>query len=233
MGCMDSRTEKYFDYSKNDEEKNFRNWEKTFGFQRNCFSNVFSEIDVDNNSIKSSPLLETILKRNFSDKFLEIAKLPHFYNQQTNSFNAKNLKYLLFLATVHIEQFNNNVSYFDKAIYVFQFVNCLEHQSSNSPIEKSSEKVTELITDLFEISAIVLPTLYLKTNAIKGDLYDKYKTNKNAIAKNIVNNLFKDNDGKELNFMSFKDLNNLFLKNKKVSYFNISFFHQDISEIRH
>lgn len=218
MGCMDSKSEKYFEYSKNDEEKNFRNWEKTFGFQRNSFSNIFSEIDVDNNWIKTSSVLETILKRNFSEKILEIAKLPFFFNQQTNCFNAKNLKYLLFLATIHIQQSNNNVTYFDKAIYVFQFVNCFEHQSSNSPIEKSSEKVTEVISDLFEISAVVLSGLYLKSNSIKGDLYEKYKQNKNAIVKYIVNNLFKDNEGKELNFMSFKDLNNLFQKNKKVIF---------------
>jgi hypothetical protein len=89
-----------------------------------------------------------------------------------------------------------------------------------------------LITEFYEISAIVMAETYLKNQHGREEVYRKLsdKENKKEIVENILCELFKDKNGKEVNCLTFDEFNSVFVKNRNVGalfyyYVILNFFY--------
>lgn len=220
MGCIHGSNENYFEYSKNDEEKHFREWEKSLGCFRNNFSALYGLLISDERVLSNYQVVRATIVRNYNDKFLSILENPYFHtNGNTKKFNSRRLQSLIYLTTIHVLITSGGKTYCDKSSYLFNTINKDEELTANSPIEKNNPNLVDIITEFYEISAIIMAETYMVTQKGREEVYKKLsdKENKRDIVESILNELFKDKSGKEINCLSFDEFNSFFLRNRNVS----------------
>lgn len=226
MGCIQGSNENYFEYSKNDEEKHFREWEKSLGCFRTNFSALFGLLISDERVLSNYQVVKATIVRNYNEKFLSILENPYFQAEgKSNKFNSRRLQSLIFLTTIHILQSSDGKTYCDKASFLFNIINKDEELNANSPIERNNSNLVDLITEFYEISAIIMAETYLKSQHGREEVYRKLSDNENKkdIVENILTELFKDKSGKEINCLTFDEFNSVFVRNKNVSlFFNLN-----------
>lgn len=220
MGCIQGSNENYFEYSKNDEEKHFREWEKSLGCFRTNFSALFGLLISDERVLSNYQVVKATIVRNYNEKFLSILENPYFQAEgKSNKFNSRRLQSLIFLTTIHILQSSDSKTYCDKASFLFNIINKDEELNANSPLERNNSNLVDLITEFYEISAIIMAETYLKSQHGREEVYKKLSDNENKkdIVENILTDLFKDKAGKEINCLTFDEFNSVFVRNKNVS----------------
>lgn len=220
MGCIQGGSENYYEYSKNDEEKYFREWEKAMGCFRNNFNSLYELLITDERAISNNSNLKALLVRNYNEKFLNIVNLPYFSDKSGDGkqvYNANKLRNLLFLTTIHIQKSNKGKVFCDKADFLFNQINKDDEKEACEPIEKSNPNLHKIIEEFYEISAIVMAELYQKQQSGRDEIYKKLanKENKRCIIERILTNLFTKS-GKEINTLSFDEFNSLFVNDKNV-----------------
>jgi len=218
MGCMSSSIEKYYEFSTNDEEKSIRDWERKMGFFRNSFGNIYPILITDERVVNNSELLKTLIKRNYSDNFLNEVVLNKKL-QKDGQIDAQKLKDLVFLSTIHIECVTGSKAFCDKASFLFSEANKDEEIEANYPIERNNIHLMNFISDLYDMSCIILPEVYLKlAGQGREEVYTQFKNQeiKKDIISFFIKDLFTSKDGAELNTLSFDELNTKFLKSPNI-----------------
>jgi hypothetical protein len=215
MGCcIPIDNEKYFEFSKNDEERDFRLWEKKLGFYRNTFKNVQPLLMLDEHRTTNIEVIKAVLTRNFSESFANLLTSP-ILNENGTIKNDK-LLLLVFLACIHTLNRADGVLYCDKALYLFSLINKPDEVETNAPIEKTNNYLRTIIDQLLSISSLDLYNEYSKGQANTRDgmfkLIPKYKEH---IISKIINDLFNFK-GKEMSSISFNEFNLLFMTHPNV-----------------
>lgn len=215
MGCcMQVLTEKYYEFSKNDEERDIRIWEKKLGFFRNTFSAVHGPLLIDEKSIQNLQILKVWLTRNFSDKYYGLLSNPYFIAD--GKISTRRLMHLLFLSTIHVEVRNSGVVYCDKASYLYNLINFKEEVEANSPIEKTNDDLEKVIDELYTISAIVLCEEYAKSQiGLRDGMIKEMMVYKSRIVSSIIQELYTLK-GVESTHLDFIEFNSFFMKNPNV-----------------
>lgn len=215
MGCcMLGLSEKYFDFSKNDEERDIRMWEKKLGFFRNTFSAVHGPLLIDEKSIQNLQLLKVSLNRNFSDKYFGLLSNPYFLID--GKINTRRLLLLLFLTTIHVEVRNSGVIYCDKASFLYSLLNSKEEVEANSPVERTSDELEKVIDELYTISAIILCEEYAKSQVgLRDGMIKEMVIFKSKIVASIIQELYTLK-GIESTHLDFIEFNSFFMKNPNV-----------------
>lgn len=226
MGCLHGiENPNYSDYTKNDEEKHFRLWEQSLGCFRNNFTALFGLLISDERTIRNFPLVKANIIRNYSEKFVEVIQNGYFIKTSETGkieLDSKKLQNLIFLTTIHVEQKSGSTSFCDKASFLFNVINHNEEIEANAPIERNNDNLITLVQDFYDISAIVLASEYKKTQSnLKDEIYRKLSDpeNKSAIIRRIIDELFKDKGGKDLDCLSFEEFNQKFYQNPNVNIF--------------
>ena len=118
---------------------------------------------------------------------------------------------------------SGKTKYIDKSSFVFQDIKRLEENDLNSPIEKTTKLYQDLLDELIEISLNVLVNYYATTKkvAIEGSLKEASNVRRD-LPNFITSNLFKINN-KDVNSISFGDLDKHFEKDPYVSLLLIQF----------
>ena len=229
MGCLQGgNSENYVDYSKNDEEKHFRQWESNNGCFRNNFTALYSLLISDERALSNYSVLKATVVRNYNEKFMSIVENPYFQlDGNKNVYHSRKFQSLVFLTTIHVLQVSEGKAYCDKASFLFSSINKDEEIEANFPLERNHTNLLDLLGEFYDISAIVMAEAYTSVAKGREDVYKKLadKENKKDIIEFILNKLFVDAAGKPVNCLSFDDLNSAFMKNKNVSdcYFLIFF----------
>jgi hypothetical protein len=231
MGCMNVINnlkcgELYFEDSSNGEEHNIREWEQRMGFFRNNFASVYSLLITDEKNLIDNSTFQAAVTRNFSEKFLSVI-LNDPYFKTADGYDSQKVMNLLFLSTIHIKTSTVGKQVFcDKASYLFGQINRDYEKGTNEPIERYNTHLTELLSSYYDISCVVLPEIYLKTedNKIeKEKSYAKFKDEKckEGILKCVKDQLFKTVKGEDMNTISFDELTSKLFKSANVSLFYI------------
>ncbi len=221
MGCcIPSDSEKYFEFSKNDEERDFRLWEKKLGFYRNTFKNLQALLMLDERKTSNKEVLKTVLTRNFSDSFSKLLDSAFLKSEDGQIMNDK-LLLLVFLASIHTLNRAGNVLYCDKALFLFTLINKRQEVEANAPLEKTNENLRKIIERLFNLSAIELYAEYAKSQTnIRDGMFKQIDTYKTHIIDRILNSLYESKSG-ELTSISFNEFNMMFMRHPNVSKFYI------------
>ena len=216
MGCcIPIDNEKYFEFSKNDEERDFRLWEKKLGFYRNTFKNVQPLLMLDEHKTTNIEVVKAVLTRNFSEAFANLLTSP-LVNENGTIKNDK-LLLLVFLACIHTLNRADGVLYCDKALYLFSLINKPDEVETNAPIEKTNDNLRTIIDQLLTISSLDLYNEYSRgqSNTREG-MFKQIPKYKEHIITMIINNLFNFK-GKEMTSISFSEFNLLFMTHPNVS----------------
>lgn len=219
MGCWPGsvKTEKYFEFNSNTEEKEIRAWEKSLGFFRDSFSHVSSLILIDEERIDPESI-NYILEKEFSMDFIsKVAGNIYFKYRDSEEYYTKRIMQLILLTTIHIELRNDIMSYYDKSSFIFSICNRLEEYRLNRPIEKFNETLVSLITDLTYISCVTLVDIFISTQTTKREgSFPEMKRCLTEITKLILDRIFSH--GKQsLDSITFEELNSKFGSDPNVS----------------
>lgn len=216
MGCcIPIDNEKYFEFSKNDEERDFRLWEKKLGFYRNTFKNVQPLLMLDEHKTTNIEVVKAVLTRNFSEAFANLLTSP-LVNENGTIKNDK-LLLLVFLACIHTLNRADGVLYCDKALYLFSLINKPDEVETNAPIEKTNDNLRTIIDQLLTISSLDLYNEYSRGQSNTRDgMFKQIPKYKEHIITMIINNLFNFK-GKEMTSISFSEFNLLFMTHPNVS----------------
>lgn len=216
MGCcIPIDNEKYFEFSKNDEERDFRSWEKKLGFYRNTFKNVQPLLMLDEHKTTNIEVVRAVLTRNFSEAFSNLLTSP-LVNENGTIMNDK-LLLLVFLACIHTLNRADGVLYCDKALYLFSLINKPDEVETNAPIEKTNDNLRIIIDQLLTISSLDLYNEYSRGQSNKRDgMFKQIPKYKAHIVTKIINDLFNFK-GKEMSSISFSEFNLLFMTHPNVS----------------
>ena len=217
MGCcIPADSEKYFEYNKNDEERDFRLWEKKLGFYRNTFKNLQALLMLDERKTSNKEALKAVLTRNFSEGFSKLLDSAFLKSEDDQIKNDK-LLLLVFLASIHTLNRAGNVLYCDKALFLFTLINKRQEVEANAPLEKSNENLRKIIERLFDLSAIELYGEYTKSQSnIRDGMFKQVESYKTYIIDRILNSLFESKTG-ELTSISFNEFNMMFMRHPNVS----------------
>lgn len=216
MGCcIPTDSEKYFEFTKNDEERDFRLWEKKLGFYRNTFKNLQALLMLDERKTTNKEALKVVLTRNFSDGFSKLLD-SEFLKSEDGQIKNDKLILLVFLASIHTLNRAGNVLYCDKALFLFTLINKRQEVEANAPIEKTNENLRKLIERLFDLSAIELYTEYSKSQTnIRDGMFKQIEKYRSYIIDRILNSLFESKSG-ELTSLSFTEFNMMFMRHPNL-----------------
>jgi len=130
------------------------------------------------------------------------------------------------LSTIHIVCQNIGGTVFtDKASFLFGQINRDSDKSSNEPVERYNRRFTDLLSNYYDISCVILPEIYLKTSADnrieKEKEYAKFKDNnyKERVLNFMKDKLFMNLDGQAMNTITFDELNDLSIHSRSVSFY--------------
>ena len=222
MGCIPSDNKNYFEFDRDDIEKDIRNWEKSNGFFRNNFNSIYPLVQLDHRKTNKKGILNAVFVRNYSNQFLSILEHYYFKNREDYSYNMENINLLVLLSSIHIEikPKVGNKNYCDKALYIFNYINRNDDMESGSPIEKNNYNLKDLIKQLVHISSTVLYECYnLVPNDHREGAFTKAEKFLDNITEYIVEKLFTKRNGEKLKLLSFDEFNDIFMRHPNVSYY--------------
>lgn len=212
--CAPVDNQKYFDYRDNNEEKEFRLWEKKLGFFRNTFKNVQPLLMLDEVKTTNTEVVKSVLVKNYSEEYSNLLKSPILCEKGV--IKNDKLILLVFLSTIHTVNRVDNVLYCDKALFLFSLINKPDEIQANAPIESNNIYIREIIEKLLTLSTIELYKEYSKTQYnTRDDMYNQIEKYKHNIVEMILTEIFNYR-GKKMSSISFNEFNALFCSHPNV-----------------
>lgn len=217
MGCSNHKRELYTDVEY-DEEIEIRKFEEEMGAFRKNLNTVLPRICIEKDLI-SVTSVENYILRDFSENFLKLVQFDYFYKIHDGKkyYDAKKLKYLLFLLTCDSMVDSVKTKYHDKASFIITNVKINEDEDLSFPIQKDDANFLQFIDDIVDISIIGLVDAYNHLKNVQREGYmNKIRKFKEQTSAALIRSIFISKKKDSTDGITFKDINDKFEKDRWV-----------------
>jgi hypothetical protein len=219
MGNCARKRVNYTDHDYEDEIE-LRKFEEELGILKNTFSDVLPRICVENEIISLTRVFESNILNEFSESLLQLIKKSDYFYREVNKqkfLDARKIKLLIFLLTRNKIISNSQLTYYDKASFIFTSVKTNEEQKLCDAIEEREANFLKLIDDIVEISCEVLVNLFreIKGSNPEKEIF-KFAAIKPQISRMLIENIFFQKNEAKSGGLTFNELNKKFETDKFI-----------------